>query len=204
MSTLPSDTAISLIDLRSLAQQELPLLGQTRLQAFERLTDLPSLTEAGLPADASVQWVVRAEWRERLPAGVPGEIKGAQGSQAQLWLHLALQARVPQVCQRCLSPYAETLDIERWFRFVNDEDAANAEDDECEEDLLVWSPKFNLHELVEDELLMGLPLVPMHGTCPQPPRMSAGEELMTPETERPNPFAALADLKVRSSDRGPK
>lgn len=204
MSTLPSDTAVSLIDLRSLAQQELPLQGQTRLQAFERLTDLPSLAEAGLPADASVQWAVRAEWRERLPAGGPGEIKGVQGSEPQLWLHLAVQASVPQVCQRCLSPYAETLDIDRWFRFVNDEDAANAEDDDCEEDLLVWSPKFNLHELIEDEMLMGLPLVPMHGACPQQPRMSAGEELLTPEAERPNPFAALAGLKVRSSDRGPK
>lgn len=175
------------------------------MRAFERLTDLPSQAEAGLPEDECVQWAVRAEWRERLPEGLAGELKAGQDGGPQLWLHLTMQGRVPQICQRCLCPYAEELHIDRWFRFVNDEDAASAEDDASEEDILVWVPRFNLHELIEDELLMGLPLVPMHDTCPKPPRMSAGEEgMLAPEAERPNPFAALAALKKRSSDQGPQ
>jgi len=50
--------------------------------------------------------------------------------------------------------------VDRDFRFVPDEATAMAEDDEAEEDLLVLSGEFDLLALVEDELLMDLPLVP--------------------------------------------
>ena len=35
-----------------------------------------------------------------------------------------------------------------------------------EEDLLALSREFDLHELIEDELLMALPVVPKHDECP--------------------------------------
>ena len=60
-------------------------------------------------------------------------------------------------------------------------------------------PQFDLLAVVEDELLMALPLVPMHETCPDMPVFSAGEaELAQPEGAaevKPHPFAALAQLK---------
>ena len=51
-----------------------------------------------------------------------------------------------------------------------------------------------------DELLLALPLVPMHEVCPVPVRMSAGELPDLPEEKKPNPFAALSALKGRTSD----
>jgi uncharacterized protein len=84
------------------------------------------------------------------------------------------------------------------FRFVADEATAAAEDDESEEDLLVLMPELNIFELIEDELIMSAPLVPMHETCPTEVPMSAVDEAFEEALEaRPNPFAALAQLKKK-------
>ena len=72
-------------------------------------------------------------------------------------------------------------------------------DDDTEEDLLALSREFDLHGLIEDELLMSLPVVPRHGVCPEPvPMKVADEDFEAASAEKPNPFAALAGL------RGPK
>ena len=90
------------------------------------------------------------------------------------------------------------LQVDQWYRFVASEDIAMAEDDASEEDLLVMAPQFDLGSLLEDELLMALPLVPMHEACPSPPAFSAGVIDVPDDTlEKPNPFAALAQLKKK-------
>jgi len=72
---------------------------------------------------------------------------------------------------------------------------AMAEDDESEEDLLVMLPQFDLLTLLEDELLMALPLVPMHESCPVTPVFSARDPAVEAEQAKPNPFAVLSQLK---------
>jgi len=183
------------IDLRACAQKAETLSGQAPLAAFARLAEgLPELAGELAP----VHWSARAEWREPLGELTPEAGRGVT-PQPRLWLHLQASAEVPQVCQRCLSPYAQGVEVDRWFRFVASEAAALAEDEDCEEDLLVLEPRFDLAALVEDELLLGLPLVPMHEECPQPVSMSAGELPEIVEQDKPNPFAALAALKGRAA-----
>ena len=100
-------------------------------------------------------------------------------------------------CQRCLAPVDVPLEVDREFRFVADEATAEALDDESEEDLLAMSREFDLRELIEDELLMALPLVPRHEECPAPVQMaSSDEDFEEASAEKPNPFAALAALKT--------
>ena len=54
-----------------------------------------------------------------------------------------------------------------------------------------------LVELVEDELLMELPVAPMHDVCPEPVKMSAADEdFDSAGGERENPFAVLGRLKA--------
>ena len=185
------------IDLRACAQKAETLSGQAQLAAFERLAEgLPELATGIAP----VRWSARAEWREPLGELTPEASRGVV-PQPQLWLHLQASAEVPQVCQRCLLSYAQPVEVDRWFRFVASEAAALAEDEECEEDLLVLEPRFDLAALIEDELLLELPLVPMHEQCPEPVRMSAGELAESVEQEKPNPFAALAALKGHADGR---
>ncbi len=89
------------------------------------------------------------------------------------------------------------LQVNRSFRFVADEALAAQQDEECEEDVLVLCRDFKLQDLVEDELLMALPLTPKHAVCPRPPRMSAADAAFTDEPQaRENPFALLAGLKT--------
>jgi len=59
-------------------------------------------------------------------------------------------------------------------------------------------PHFDLLAVLEDELLMALPLVPMHETCPQASPLVAGEsDKEVGLIEKPNPFAVLAQLKKK-------
>ncbi len=56
------------------------------------------------------------------------------------------------------------------------------------------SRDFDLRKLIEDELLMALPLVPMHEDLPEVrcPWHPATPTLKQANAEKPNPFAALA------------
>jgi uncharacterized protein len=169
-----------LLELRSACADGLALTGQWPLTGFERL--LPSL--AAVPADASVAWQAQAS--ERPVAGGPPE----------RWLHLSAQATAPLQCQRCLGLLAEVLRVDRRFRFVDDADEAERLDETSDDDVLVQPPRLDVHDLLEDELILALPLVPRHDSdCPEP----LPAPLIAPdapvEAERPHPFAALAALR---------
>ncbi|MBT9552287.1 MAG: DUF177 domain-containing protein [Hydrogenophaga sp.] len=170
------------LDVRAFAeagaalQADLPLSSLKRLLA-ERVPDHGGET--------MIAWQARGEMRPG-NGGVPG-----------VWMHLQASADVPLSCQRCLAPVITRLDVDRWFRFVADETMAEAEDDESEEDVLALEPRPDLLDLLEDELLMALPLVPMHETCPAPLPAVVDDSATSPEepSTPPHPFAALARLR---------
>ena len=88
--------------------------------------------------------------------------------------------------------------VDRSFRFVPDEQTAAAEDDESEEDLLALSADFDLMELIEDELLMELPVAPRHAVCPVPVPMAVADPDFERQTEAvESPFALLRKLTTR-------
>ena len=120
----------------------------------------------------------------------------ALGGISQVWLRLKVRASFPMECQRCLTPVDVPLEVDREFRFVADEATAEALDDESEEDLLALSREFDLRELIEDELLMVLPVVPKHDECPTVvPMASSDDDFEEANAEKTNPFAALAGLR---------
>ncbi len=124
------------------------------------------------------------------------------GGEAQLWLHLLADADVILQCQRCLQPLDEAVHVDRHFRFVADEDTAAALDDEIEDEVLALPKSLNLRDLVEDEMLLALPLVPRHEVCPEAVPMQFGDVEVV--EEKANPFASLALLrKDKDGDGGP-
>lgn len=174
------------LDVRRFAEDGVELEASAGLQAFPRLAaEAQAAAAPGAAGAAPVHWHAR------------GELHNPRHVQPQIWMHLQADAALPLVCQRCLNPVAVALKVDRSFRFVADEAAAAAEDDEAEEDLLALSRSFDLLELVEDELLMELPVAPRHEVCPEPVRMSAVDpdfDAAAPEKE--NPFAVLSRLKT--------
>lgn len=145
-------------------------------------------TEACVPGGLSgVHWQLHAELRDDA-AGLP-----------QPWLHVDAGAQLTLVCQRCLEPVDAPLLVNRWFRFVADEDTASAEDDVSDEDVLVLEPRFDAATLIEDELIMAIPLVPMHVECPVPVPMSVVDPgFVEAETTRPHPFAGLEKMALKT------
>ena len=156
--------------------------GHDALSRYPRLMEDLQGSIAGL----DVQWHAQ------------GELRPVLGGHAERWLHLEVSAMVPMTCQRCLTTVELPLQVDRWFRFVADEATAEAQDEGVEEDLLVTSRDFDLYALVEDELLMELPVVPRHGICPDPVKMQAEDaDFEAAEAAKPNPFAALAGLQKK-------
>ena len=199
MAELKKDLSLNFradrLDVAGLAQANGYLKGQNSLQKYERLRQESCRLEADLTASESIIWQAEGELIESVSDNVGGSVK----VKPQVWLHLSAQTHLPQTCQRCLGEVSTYLEFDRSYRFVADEATAEAEDDECEEDLLAISREFNLSELIEDELLMALPQVPMHDVCPVQPKMAAIDtefEALGVEG-KPNPFAALAALKAK-------
>ena len=132
-----------------------------------------------------------------------GEMRLADGGQQQFWLHLDASVHVDLTCQRCLAPVEMRLLVDRWFRFVADEATATAQDDTCEEDLLVMAGDFSVLGLLEDELVLELPLIARHQECPVQPKLQAADAAFVAEqTSREKPFAALAGLKLPKLGKG--
>ncbi|WP_128002012.1 YceD family protein [Piscinibacter defluvii] len=167
------------LDVAAFAEQAAQLQGCWPLRELERLAasahaDCP-------PGDTPVDWQAR------------GEQRAVRGGAPQVWLHLQARTALQVVCQRCLGPLPVDVRAERSFLFVPGEDQAAELDADCEDDVLALTRSLDLKELVEDELLLSLPLVPRHAACPLPAVAAEAEVL----DERPNPFAALAALKGR-------
>ena len=170
------------LDARRFAQAGGHLEGSLAAADLKRLAaDLHAAAPAG-----SVAWQADGELRQ-----------SSDGAAPAVWLHLQAQTVVPLTCQRCLGAVETPLIVDRWYRFVATEAQAEAEDDAAEEDLLALEPRPDLMAVLEDELLMALPLVPMHETCPQPLPSSAGAlpDAGGEEAARENPFQALSRLK---------
>jgi uncharacterized protein len=152
---------------------------------------LPRLAEEAAPEAPAAGWP-ELVWR------ATGELRTLRGGESQTWLHLQAQATVALTCQRCLQPVRAAINLQRDFRFVGDEQLAAQIDADSEEDVLAMPRHLNLKDLIEDELLLALPIVPRHKTCPEPlPVAPQDIDVNEPVQSEPrkNPFAALAALK---------
>ena len=180
---MTKEFSVGRLDIKAFAQHDGDLESEQSLDQFPRL--LAEDLRGDAAADRPVYWSLEGEWRE------------STGGVGQAWLHLQADTVVQMQCQRCLRPVDVAADVDRSFRFVKDEATAQLLDDESEEDILVLQPAFDALELIEDELLMALPMVPMHEHCPEVVKLeSATQDFEDVGTEKRNPFAALASLRI--------
>jgi uncharacterized protein len=171
------------LDVKAFAEEGGRLAGEEQLRQHERLF----AETQGRGADMPVKW------------SVSGEMRNPRHVAPEVWLHLDAGAQLTLTCQRCLGPVDVPVSVDRSFRFVADEDAAAAEDDESEEDVLALSREFDLLQLVEDELLMEMPLAPRHETCPPVHVVVEDEGFEGSSARHENPFAMLGQLKGSKS-----
>jgi len=165
------------LDVEAFARSGAAIEGQWPIAGLERLRQ--SLHEP--PGAGAVTW------------SAAGDRAQSASSEAPVWLDVAARATVTLQCQRCLGALPTDLVVERRFRFARDESAAQALDAEVEDDVLALTRSLDLHQLIEDELLLALPLVPRHERCPVP--LLAPTEPPAGIERRDNPFGVLQALR---------
>lgn len=169
------------LDVAAFAQAQARLAGRDPLSGYARVL---SQLHAEPAAESTLEW------------GVQGSYRRAVDGSHQPALQLRASANLPLTCQRCLGQVMVPIEVDRHVVFMPDEDTAAALDDASEDDLMALVNDLDLHQLIEDEVLLALPLVPRHEQCPQPVTLSVADaDFDAGSEDRPNPFAALAALK---------
>jgi len=105
-------------------------------------------------------------------------------------LRLEVNGELDLRCQRCLERLRLPLALQREIVLVAGADEfAQSEDEPESVDTIPAASRIDLRDLVEEEIILALPLAPRHaaGEC----ELSAAEELPASDS----PFAALARLK---------
>jgi uncharacterized protein len=169
------------LDVLAFASDGDALAGEWPGADLTRLSDGQATPQDVQPS--AVQWTLEGR---RVPVA---------GGEPEIWLHVRASTRAWLTCQRCMQPYELQLAVDRHLRFVRDEAEAETLDAESEDDVLALPRWLDARELVEDEMLLALPLVPRHEQCPQPLPMSADVSVDEVAPDRPNPFAVLQSLK---------
>ena len=119
-------------------------------------------------------------------------IEGRKSRQGKPQLVLEVTGKVPVVCQRCLGRYDYPLSIDSLLELIADE--ADLTQDELEDDsrdFLVAQKELDVAALIEDEIILALPVAPRHDDCALPDGSSCGTKV--------SPFAALAGLKGKAT-----
>ena len=104
-------------------------------------------------------------------------------------------ATVGLTCQRCTEEFELELEVDFAFSPVKDVEAAAELPSYYDAIELDENGEVNLRELVEDEFLLAIPLIPRHQLkdCQAPSDSVWGE--LPEELEKPNPFDVLKKLK---------
>lgn len=127
-----------------------------------------------------------------LLAVVEGEVayrlEGFKGGRGEFMLRVQVGGILPLACQRCLDAVSFDLDIDSLLELVPE--GSELSQDELEDDTRDFLPvarDLNVLELIEDEILLALPVAPRHERCGLPGAADVGEQA--------NPFATLVGLK---------
>jgi len=159
------------IDVRRFAESGRHLEGEVLLGDCSRLKQVASAGEG--PIEVVLDFEIQ-------PGG-------------RLVIHGNIHGQVVQECQRCLQPAMINLNCEVSIGVVGSEAEAELLPDEL--DPVIVEDELNLIELIEDELLLALPIVPAHEHCDLPESVLSDEDHNAAPSKRENPFAVLASLK---------
>ncbi len=149
-----------LISISSISQQPKHFTGQIAFDQF------PRFTEALLSSEGELVCELRCT-RSKIDC--------------------TLDAEVELICQRCLQPYRQPIHSQTQFVVISDIDKLNDLNSE-EEPVIIEEGNIPVFNMIEDELLLLLPNIPMH---PED-ECSVVLESLTP---KPSQFDILASLK---------
>jgi uncharacterized protein len=121
-------------------------------------------------------------------------LEGSHSASGDIQLDLTVSGKLDLVCQRCLDTFSYSLDSKISLLLAATEEEADemesrlADNDPVE--VIVGGDSVNIMELIEDEVLLSIPLSPRHDACPNVP---LDKLVKKPDS----PFSALEGMKGR-------
>ena len=150
---------------------------QRRFEGSVPLAQMPRLVEVLADSDGECRYVVEF-YRDPLKIDV---------------MHMQLSASLPLICQRSLERFVHQVEIDQRLGLISEESQEAAMPEGMEAVLVDRGGDVSPLELIEDELLLAVPLVPVSPNASELDPEWVHEEAL--EEDKPNPFAALQTLK---------
>ena len=163
------------VDFRRLAARQTSLNGSLPLVSLSRLSDRLLDTAGTVKVDLEFDRDESGRYR----------LKGQ--------LQAVLQVR----CERCLEPMVRMIDQPLCLAAVWSEDDAGQLPDEYDPWVTGEEP-VSLAEIVEEELLLSLPIVNFHDTPCMQGLVKTADEVEAGAATRQNPFQALESLRKKT------
>ena len=130
---------------------------------------------------------------EFLTGNIHYKLQGESNAVGQHFLHLKIQSNLTTTCQRCLSEMPLNMEMDFTYSIgeinVGDLEAIEIETGYEDTDTIDFQPAshaMDLIALIEDEVMLAMPIAPTH-------ERDCGK-LSTQSGEKPNPFAVLKNL----------
>ncbi|BBM03766.1 YceD family protein [Microbulbifer sp. GL-2] len=177
MSIAPSKSVLpKSIDARKLVQREQYLDGILPLESLDRLR-------------AAV---------ESVDGEIVSELQFGRDLQGHLTVSGKVLCIVELLCQRCLRPVREQVEAQFCWGIVWTEEQGKALPKDLDQ-VIQDGDELDLHLVLEDEILLNLPMVAYHNEeCVSKESFHVGEEKAEAGEQRENPFKVLEQLKGSS------
>jgi uncharacterized protein len=108
-------------------------------------------------------------------------------------------ATVSMTCERCMKEVKVDLNVSCLLAMVTNERKIEGLAEQYDPWLLESSDDVLLSSVIEDELILALPLVPRHDeACLPASEWSSADEMVEDVEEKVSPFAVLATLKTKN------
>ncbi|MGQ0502881.1 MAG: YceD family protein [Panacagrimonas sp.] len=133
---------------------------------------------------------------ELSPEAIAAELSLRADVGRRNWLEGRVSGQVQLVCQVCLEPFPWRIDAPVNLALATSEEEEERLMADCEP-LLVTDDQLLLHDIVEEEILLALPLMPRCPAC-ENARPPAHEP--PPSVEKTRSLAGLKNLKLQGID----
>lgn len=114
------------------------------------------------------------------------------------YVEVRAQAPLTLICQRTLEPFALPVTVDNRLGLIRKEQDEAGLPPGCEPLLVAEDGRLKPADVIEDELLLALPLIPMNPDSSLPDAVTSrdeDDEEGGAEARRDNPFAVLRELK---------
>ncbi|MFA6229338.1 MAG: YceD family protein [Rhodanobacter sp.] len=134
-------------------------------------------------------------------AGTDGEVNYeldfGRDSLGVSYVDVRAQASLALLCQRTLEPFVMPITLDTRLGLIRQERDEAGLPPDCEPLLVAENGRLNPADVIEDELLLALPLVPVNPDSSLPDEVTGHEleEDSAGEGRSENPFAVLRELK---------